>query len=861
MSSPTPRLLHRLARLSETVTQDFRYAARALRLRPGFTLTVVVTLALGIGANAVMFGILDRLLLRAPEHIVAPERVVQIHTSWVGSDAVQTTQPYALYKDLLAQVPHFQSIAVYTPTSLGRNYYPLGRVVGASRVAGAQVTPSFFTILGVRPEVGRFFQEDEAGESNPQKLAVIGYGFWQRHFGGRRDAIGAPLDIGADRYTVVGVAPKGFTGVELSDIDVWLPIASADGLRFVKGPEWRTTRSSQWLNIIARLAPGATPERSLAQATAAYRAFARARNVDSERGGGGPSTVSSSSDNPDSMTVILGSVIPGRSPSTFGLSAKSGVVQVSRLLGGVSLLVLLLACANVANLMLVRALHRRREIAVRLALGISRQRLIAQVFLEALLLATLGSIGAIAIAFFGSGLVRTLLIPDAAWTGSALDLRVLGATAAAALLAAILTSLLPVVQATNPELSGELKSGAREGVVSRSYTRATLMATQTALALVLLAGAALFLRSLQRAMHSPYGIDLDRVVVASIEHRTVGLSNAEARQLYLRFAERARTVPGISASAVSIAHSFGLGWGTSVHSRGQRLRLEQGFSQYAITPDYFRVMGIRLVEGRVFGDADREGSPLVAIVNETAARAFWPRGEVIGQCVQVGSDTMPCTTIVGVVTNAQRQQLVEGPIPQIYRPLLQLAPAITDNVVSLFGFTLLARADHPDNVVESLHRSIQSVAPNVPYAHVRTLRSQFGRHTRSWTLGASMFSVFGALALLLAAIGLYSVVVFTLAQRRHEYGVRVALGATGGHLVWITILRGLLPATAGLVVGLALALAGGKVVGSMLFQTPPNDPLLLGSVSALLLGAAGLACLLPGLRAARTDPMVALRAE
>ena len=853
MSHPSTAV-RQAARFSEVAWQDLRHGFRALRLRPGYAATVAITLALGMGVNAATFGVLDRLLFRTPEHIVDPHRLVQIHTGRLGSDMVQTSQSYALHTHLRERVPDFQAVAVVTPQSTGaRQYYPLGRGATAWRVAGAQVSPSFFAVMGVRPYLGRFFQEDEAGEANPGKLAVISHGFWRQHFGGRRDAIGAHLDVGAERYSVVGVAPPGFRGAEITDVDVWLPIASADGLRFIKGPHWSTTRQSTWLHIFARLAPGATAERALTQATSALREFQRARDAES---------AGRSEPDADSATVMFGSVIPGQALSGLGPSGRTGLVQVSRLLGVVALFVLLLACANVANLLLVRTINRQREIAVRLALGVSRTRLTSQLFLEGLLLAACGGVGALIIAFLAAGVMRRLLLADAAWTGSAVDGRLLAVTGIMTIGVALVTSLLPIVQASSPQLTRELKSGAREGLVPRSFTRSALLATQTALALVLLTGAGLFLRSLQRALQLPFGVDVDRVVVAHIDHATVGMSNAEAGAMYLRFIERARTVPGVSAAAASIAHSFGLGWGTSVYWRGESLRLaDRTFAQYAITPDYFTVMGIRVSAGRAFAETDRGGSPLVAIVNETAARTFWPRGDAVGQCVQVGADTVPCTTIVGVVTNARRQQLVEAPVAQLYRPLVQLPESVTRSTVSSFGMTLLARAERPPAVVEPLRRALQATAPNVPYAHVRPLAEQVGRHTRSWELGAKMFSVFGVLALAIAAIGLYSVVLFTMVQRRHEYGVRLALGASAGHLVWITMIRGLLPALAGLVAGAALALAGAKVVASLFFQTTPTDPLVIGTVTGLLVVAAATACLLPGLRAARTDPVVALRAD
>ena len=306
-----------------------------------------------------------------------------------------------------------------------------------------------------------------------------------------------------------------------------------------------------------------------------------------------------------------------------------------------------------------------------------------------------------------------------------------------------------------------------------------------------------------------------------------------------------------------------MGWGTNLVVPGREPPgRTNNPSQYAVTPGYFRVLGIRLVDGRLFTDSDRAGSEPVAVINETAARTYWPGQNPVGQCVKVGADSMPCTTVIGIVTNARRQRLVEPPTSMIYRPLDQLDPAVYDRSVSFFGFSFIARTTRkPSTVVEPLRRLIQSAGPNMPYADVRPLSERLGRQTRSWTLGATMFTIFGALSLLLAAIGLYSVVAFTVAQRLHEFGVRVALGATGASLLRLTIVRGVLPVVAGLAVGIVVALLAARFVEGMLFELSPRDPTVFAAVSALLLGVAVVASLVPARRAARVDPMLALRSE
>ncbi|HVZ49770.1 MAG TPA: ABC transporter permease [Gemmatimonadaceae bacterium] len=851
MADATPQSAARF----DAIAGDVRYALRGLRLRPGFAAMVVLTLALGIGANATMFGIIDRLLLRAPAYVVDPDRVVVFSNTYTfnGIQGGQTSQPYVISTDLKAGVPDFAAVAV-TSTAGGRiNWYPAGRGTDATQVSGSQVSPDFFTVLGVHPWRGRFFTNAEAGEDNPQKLVVLGYGYWQRRFGGRDDAIGQSIDLGTDRYTVVGVAPKGFTGLDLNDVDVWIPIAAADGLRFIKTPEWRTTRGSQWLTVIARLKPGVRVEHAEDEATRVFRASERIRNVDAN---------GKSQEDIDHEHAVLSSIVPGKSQRAYGFSGQSREVQVARLLGAVSFLVLLIACANVANLLLVRALGRRREIAVRLALGVSRMRLMGQLLIEGLLLSALGAAGALVCAQLASGALRRMLLGDVAWTGSAIDGRMIAFTAVIALATGMLTSVLPAWHASRADLTSGLKAGAREGG-GRSPARTALLVGQSALAIVLLAGAGLFVQSLRQVAAVPLGVDVDKVLVVSMQHASVGMTNAEALEAYRRFMDRAHQVPGVTHAATSIAMSFGLGWGVALDRPGHaRPAKTNNPSQYAVTPEYFDALGVKLLAGRLFTDADHAGTELVAVINETTAHTYWPGENPVGQCVKVGGDTMPCTTVVGVVANARRQSLVENPVSQIYRPLDQLPPAYYDRTVSFFGFTMAVRtAGDPMKVAEPLRRALQASDPRVPYLQVRPLSENLGRQTRAWDMGATMFSIFGLLALAIAGVGLYAVVSFMAAQRQREYGVRAALGATATSLLRLTMVRGIAPAAAGVVIGLAVTLALGRVVQDMLFQTSPRDPAVLGAVSGVLIVAAAVASLLPARRAARVNPVQALRSE
>jgi predicted permease len=563
----------------------------------------------------------------------------------------------------------------------------------------------------------------------------------------------------------------------------------------------------------------------------------------------------------DSEVVSLGSIIPGRSLSGFGIGASAPEVKVSKLLAAVSVVVLLIACANVANLLLVRALARRRETAVRLALGVGRSRLIAQLLVEGLVLAILGAVGALVVADVGSHAIRVWLLGDGAWSGTSIDGRALLFTASIALLTGILTSLVPAIEATRTDLNSALKAGGREGSVSRARIRSALLVAQAALAIVLLTGSGLFIRSLKNVAALDLGIDTSHLLVAQMN---LGKTpRADARRIFDDFMARSKQLPGVTASAVAVGLPFSLSWGSQVFLVGRETpKLKNTPFQYAVTPEYFDALGVRLRAGRVFTDADRQGTALVAVVNEELARRYWPGQSPIGACVKVGADTMPCTTVVGVVSNTRRQSLIEEPVAQIYRPLDQLPDAVTGNTVAFFGYSMVVRTERDAGaLIEPLRRAMQSAGPSTGYANVRRMPELFESQTRTWKIGARVFTAFGALALALAAIGLFSVVAFTISQRMHELGVRAALGARPSNLVRLTVGRGLAPVASGIAIGIGLALLGGRFVDALLFQVSPRDPGVLAGASVSLLVAATLASLIPAARVAKIDPTTALRSD
>lgn len=830
---------------ADELRRDLSYAVRQLRASPGFTAAVVLTFALGIGANAAMFGIIDRLLLRGPAHVRDPERVMRFYyTTDVPGEGSRTSDRlgYAAFRALRGRTPSLEAVAAYSYGDV-----TLGRGVDAREIKEGHATSTFFPLLGARPYLGRFFQPDEDQPGNPQYVAVLGYSLWRTHFGADSGIVGKTIVLEHEPYVVIGVAPDGFTGAGLSRVDVWIPM-SIRGVRI--HPDWTGTWDATWLGIIGRLPPGVVPERASQEVTAAIRAAYDGHDP--------------------AMPNLRGSFRPIR----VGDEGKEPAeLAVSRWLTGVAVIVLLIVCANVANLLLARGVRREREIAVRLALGASGGRVARLLLVESVLLALMGGAAGLVVAHEGGQIVRLLLLPDVAWHESPVHGRVLAFTAIASTVVGILIGLVPAMQAGRLDLNASLKAGVREGGGRRARLRTALTVAQAALSAVLLVGAGLFVRSLRNVASLPHGLEPERVFavvihwpnpnVMRLAGKDTDRERARETAFYDAALERVRQLPGVeraSIAAGTIPFHGRLSMGLDLPGRDSTPTLQGGGSYpyvSAVTSDHFATVGTRLRRGRAFTPQDRAGSERVAVVNETMARTLWPGGDAIGQCLIIMRQ--PCSRVVGVVEDARLSSLDEQAAMHYYIPLGQEG--------GMGGRNILVRPLAPPGsrafrqVATAVRADLLRMEPNLGYIDIETLQQALGGQIRPWRLGATMFGIFGGLALIVAAVGLYSVVAYNVEQRRHELGVRLALGAQRAAIVRLILRDGIAAAVIGLAIGLGLALAGGRFIEPLLFQVAPDDPVVLGIVGATLLSVAGAAALVPALRGVRVDPVEALRAE
>ena len=838
--SSASRREHRM-RIRDTfdaLGQDLRYALRGLRKQPGFTAAVILTLGLGIGANATMFGVVDRLLLRPPAHLRDPGETGRVYFTRAvnGESFTGSNIAYQRYVDIRDNTRSFSEIAGFFDRKL-----VIGLGTEARQAQVSLVSASFWTLFGVRPERGRFFTAEEDRLPAGTPVAVLGHDYWRTAYGGDPGVIGKTLHIGRTAYTIIGVAPAGFSGMSLLSVTAFIPL-TAGAVEIFPGRAGRGTWSQgynfTWMSLIARRKSGVTTDAANTDLTAAFRQSMLAQL--GERAG-------TEAQDSVSLRAEIASIILDRGPK-----ARQGA-KVTTWLGGVSILVLLVACANVASLLLARAIQRRREVAVRIALGVSRGRLIRYLLTESLLLAAGGALLALVIAQWAGGALHALLLPDVEWASTISDRRVLLFTAATTLVAGVMTGLAPAMQHVGADLTGALKSGGREGGVGRTRLRASLIALQGAISVVLLVGAGLFVRSLHNVRSIDIGFDADRLVYLGLSMR--GLTLEPPRQLALleEVREQARTLPGVQSAASTIAVPFWISWTTGITVPGvDSARLEPEYYINAVSADYFETIGTPLIRGRAFTAEDDSTRPRIAIVSQAMARSIWPGEDPMGRCIRIAADSTPCYAVVGIVGDIVRG-FAEGPAPYMYVPWGQQPST---------GSGVLVRTRGPAaDAMESVRRGLQPIMPGNAYVEAYALESFIDPEVRPWRLGATMFTLFGALALVLAAVGLFSVISYNVSQRTHEIGVRIALGAGAGDVLRLVIREGLRITIIGVAIGVGVALFAGRFLTPLLFSVSPRDPLTFGVVVVTLLVAAVGATLMPAVRASRVNPNVALRSD
>ena len=826
-----------------------RYAVRGLRRKPGFAIAVVLTLALGIGANATMFGVIDRLLFRPPAYMQSPDRVHRVNlavSTERDGEFITGTMSYKRYVELTEWSKAFDVTAAVSSGEAA-----IGTGEDAREMDFAAVSASFWKLFDAPPALGRYFTPDEDHAPEGTAVVVLGYGYWQTRYGGRTDILGQPLQIGSTTYTIIGVARKDFDGAMMASQAAFVPITAHAHAAFAGGslfggttkstrPSYHAAHNIQWLEMLARRKPGVSVETATADLTNAYR-----RSYTEQK------STQASLQPPElaKPRAIASPLLRERGPRQ-GNESKVAVWLV-----GVAGIVLLIACANVSNLLLARAFSRRREVAVRRALGVSRSRLIGQLAVESLLLAVLGAALGLLLAQWGGGILRSALIENVDWPSTLGDTRVLAFTLGATLVSALLAGLAPALHTGRGDLAATLKAGAREGTYQRSRLRVALLVTQGALSVVLLVGAGLFVRSLHNVRSLDLGYDGPRVMYAEMKMRGVSLDSVGSDALRQELVRRAAALPVVEAAARTITVPF---WSTitealfvagidSVDRLGD-------FYYNAVSTDYFKTMGTALRRGRTFTAGDTRTSPRVMVVSDAMGRKLWPGRDPIGQCVRIGADTMPCTEVVGVVADIRNQRIGDEPGASYYVPIDQLSRGMGGGVFIRARTLASAQA-------ETVRRQLQRAMPGASYITVTPLDDILGRQTRSWTLGATMFSVFGVLALLVAAVGLYSVIAYNVAQRTHELGVRVALGARTPDVVRLVVGEGVRVSLVGIAFGTIAALVAVRWIGPLLFGVSPKDPAVFSVVGATLFVVAILASVIPAWRASRVEPTIALRAD
>jgi predicted permease len=817
----------RVGAMIETIWQDIRYSVRLLAKNPSFTIIAVLTIALGIGANTAIFSVVNAVLLR-PLPFKDPDQLVRLSERSQQGPGMSIAYPN--FKDWRSENTVFAGLA-----ATRFDNFNLTGADEAERLQGRNVSWNFFDVLGVQPALGRSFrpEEDSAGGN---RVCVISYGLWQRRFGADPQLVGRQVTLNGESYTVVGVLPQGYRYGTPTDVFTPVGLKEADELFSVRD-------NHPGLTAIARLRPGV----SLAQAEAEMKGIAARLAAAYPKENAGHSVA---------LTAMREYFIGDIRQSLLVLLGAVGFV-------------LLIACANVANLMLARAAARTREIAIRMALGAGRWRLIRQLLTESIMLAIMGGACGLLLALWGVDVLRRAsldIIPTTA--DVSLDRTVLGFTLVVSLVTGVLFGLAPAFQSSRQEPGEALKEGGRTGTtgVTRNRVRALLVVGEVALSLMLLVGSGLLIRSFMRLREVDTGFDPHNLLTMQLTYRAEHDDGQKGVNFFDEVLAKIKTLPGVEAVAVANGAPFLAEFDTSFQIEGRPPATPDQRTYaviYSTSPDYLRALGIRLVRGRFFDARDTEHAPLVAVIDEEFARLYFPGADPVGQYLAANPEQgTPHVEIVGVVAHVKQFGLdAQEPIPaQLYQPRAQIPAhfrARSNASVSL----LVRTSSDPAALAPLVRRAVREIDSTQPVYAVNTMAQILSDSLATQRLAMLLLSIFAAGALVIAAVGIYGVMSYAVVQRTHELGIRLALGAQPRDVLRLVIRQGMLLALAGIAVGLVGALLLTRVLTTLLYGVRATDPATFTAVSLLLLMVALTACFIPAHRATRVDPLIALRYE